>query len=117
MPLSHRGKWTPDQGRGLCWNLSKEQYYTDRMDQRQSMRVLMDCVDQGAFSPLTAIEAIVFSLGLSDAEKVRRIQEVLTQGAAPRHAAQAHLVHLREHMHTTADAGYYAVLAAKSVKL
>jgi hypothetical protein len=23
MPLSHSGKWTPDQGRGLCWNLSK----------------------------------------------------------------------------------------------
>lgn len=100
-----------------CQRDYKEQCYTDRMDQRQSMRVLMNCVDQGAFSPLAAIEALAFSLGLSDAEKVRRIQEVLTQGAAPRHAAQAHLVHLREHMHATADAGYYAVLAAKSVKL
>jgi hypothetical protein len=100
-----------------CHREHKEHYYAARLEQRQSVHTLVDCVDQRAFSPLAQIEAIAFCPALSDAEKVRRIQAVPSQGAAQRRAAQAHLEQVRAYARAAADAGYYTVLAAKSVKL
>jgi TnpA family transposase len=95
----------------------KEHYYAARQDHRQSLRTLVDCIDQGMMYPLTEIEAIAFCPDLSDADKVGRIQEVLTQGEVTRRAARERLIHVREQSCTSEDAGYYKVLAAKSVKL
>jgi hypothetical protein len=95
----------------------QEHYYAARQDHRQSLRTLVDCIDQGMMHPLTEIEAIAFCPDLSDAEKVGRIQEVLTQGEVTRRAAHERLIHVRKQSCTSEDAGYYKVLAAKSVKL
>jgi hypothetical protein len=65
-------------------------------------------VDQGAFSPLATIEAIAFSEQLSDPDKVRQIQAVLSEGEDTRRAAEAHLRQVQHHMqHGSEDADYY----------
>jgi hypothetical protein len=84
----------------------QEHYYAARQDHRQSLRTLVACIDQGMRHPLTEIEAIAFCPDLSDAEKVGRIQEVLTQGEVTRRAAHERLIHVREQSCTAEDAGY-----------
>ena len=69
----------------------KDAYYDTRTAQRRAVRAFVDCVDQGAISPLHAIEGIAFSPALSDTDKVQCIQEVLTQGHLQRSAAQEQL--------------------------
>jgi TnpA family transposase len=101
-----------------CQREHKERYYDARLEQRQSLSALVEDVDQGAFSPLAAIEAIAFSEQLSDPDKVRQIQAVLSEGEDTRRAAEAHLRQVQHHMQRgSEDADYYEVLAAKSVKL
>ena len=101
-----------------CQREHKERYYDARLEQRQSLSALVADVDQGAFSPLAAIEAIAFSEQLSDPDKVRQIQAVLSEGEDTRRAAEAHLRQVQHHtQHGSEDADYYEVLASKSVKL
>lgn len=96
----------------------KDAYYDTRTAQRRAVRAFVDCVDQGAISPLHAIEGIAFSTALSDADKVQRIQEVLTQGSLQRSAAQAQLTTFKTQAEREAnDADYYDVVAAQSRKL
>ena len=96
----------------------KEQYYAARKGQRQAARTFVECVDQGALSPLQAIEAIAFSPALSDPEKVQRIQDVLTAGSPQRGAVQAQLLSFKAQVLGADDDGvYYEGLAARSRKL
>ena len=96
----------------------KEPYYAARMAQRRALRAFVDGVDQGAFSPLTAIEAIAFSAALSDTEKVECIQEVLTDGSRQRGAAQEQLISFKTQVLREAnDTAYDDVLATQSRKL
>ncbi len=96
----------------------KEQYYAARKGQRQAARAFVECVDQGALSPLQAIEAIAFSPALSDPEKVQRIQDVLTAGSPQRGAVQAQLLSFKAQVLEADDEGvYYEGLAARSRKL
>ena len=96
----------------------KEQYYAARKGQRQAARAFVECVDQGALSPLQAIEAIAFSPALSDPEKVQRIQDVLTAGSPQRGAVQAQLLSFKAQVLGADDDGvYYEGLAARSRKL
>ncbi len=101
-----------------CKRQHKEQYYAARKGQRQAARAFVECVDQGALSPLQAIEAIACSPALSDPEKVQRIQGVLTAGSPQRGAVQAHLLSFQAQVLGTDDDGvYYEGLAARSRKL
>ena len=96
----------------------KDAYYHARTEQRRAVRTFVDCVDQGAISPLNAIEGIAFSTALSDIDKVQRIQEVLTEGSPKRSAAQEQLSTFKTQAEREAsDADYYDVVAAQSRKL
>jgi hypothetical protein len=68
-----------------CQREHKEHYYAARLDQRQSVCTLVECVDQGAFSPLARLEAIAFLPSLSDAEKVPGIQVDGLRAGRPHH--------------------------------
>ena len=78
----------------------------------------MECVDQGALSPLQAIEAIAFSPALSDPEKVQRIQDVLTAGAPDAAPSRPSCSPSRRRCWVQTMMGvYYEGLAARSRKL
>ena len=101
-----------------CKRRHKDRYYAARTEQRRAVRAFVDGVDHAALSPLRTIETIAFSLEWSDAEKVQRIQEVLTDRSAQRHTVQAQLHTFQIQTQGEAeDADYYAVLAAQSRKL
>jgi TnpA family transposase len=101
-----------------CKRHHKDAYYAARTEHHRAVQAFVTCVDQGAVSPLQAIEAIVFHAALSDTEKVQRIQEVLTNGSAQRHAAQEQLVSFKAQAQQDGhDADYYRVLARQSRKL
>jgi len=101
-----------------CKRQHKEPYYAARKGQRQAARACVECVDQGAVSPLQAIEAIAFSPALSDPDKVQRIQDVLTAGSSQRGAVQAQLLSFKAQvLGADDDGGYYEGLAARSRKL
>jgi TnpA family transposase len=102
----------------VCQREHKERYYAARIDQRQSIQALVEGVSQGVFNPLTEIETIAFCEQLSDAEKVRHIQAVLSQGQEQRRAVEAHLKQVQQQSQGgIEDADYYEVLASKSIKL
>lgn len=101
-----------------CQREHKERYYAARSEQRQSLKNLVEGFEKGAFSPLAQIEALAFSEELSDAEKVSRIQAVLSEGQGQRHTAEAQLMQFKQKSQQgSVDADYYNVLASKSVKL
>jgi len=98
--------------------IHKEHYDATRIEQPHVVQAFVDCVDQGAFSPLRTIEAIAFSHELSDTAKVQRIQHVLTDESPPRHAAQEQRISLQTQAQREADdADDDEVLAAQSRKL
>lgn len=101
-----------------CTRHHKEEHYAARTEQRRAMRTFVNAVDQGAFSPLSAIETIAFSDELSDTEKVQRIQNLLTSRSSQRQSAQKQLVSFKAQTQRDAhDADYYDVLAKTSRKL
>jgi TnpA family transposase len=63
------------------------------------------------------IETIAFCHELSDDEKVRHIQDVLTRGTLQRTLVQEQLAHFTEQSNTSEDAVYYDILEAKSIRL
>ena len=101
-----------------CTRHLKESHYAARTEQRRAMRTFVNAVDQGALSPLSAIETIAFNAQLSDTEKVQHIQELLTSRSPQRQAAEEQLVSFRAQTQRDAhDADYYDVLAKTSRKL
>jgi hypothetical protein len=101
-----------------CQRAHKEQYYAARLNQRRAVHDLVDCVDSGALGPLKSIEAIVFSSELSDTEKVKRIQNVLTDKSQQRNAAVEQLTTVKRQVECEVrDADYYEVLTKQSRKL
>lgn len=101
-----------------CTRHHKEAHYAARTEQRRAMRTFVNAVDQGAFSPLSAIETIAFSEALSDTEKVQRIQDLLTSRSSQRQAAEEQLVSFKaQTQRDVNDTDYYDVLAKTSRKL
>jgi len=100
-----------------CQREHKEQYYAERGGHRRTLRTFVAGVTQGAVQPLAEIETIAFSPALSDDEKVRRIQDVLTRGTLQRTLVHEQLAYCTTHSQTAEDAGYYAILEAKSIRL
>ena len=78
-----------------CQRVHKEQYYATRIEQHRAVRDFVDCVDDGAISPLNAIEAIAFSSEMSDAEKVQCIQDVLRDKSPQRDTAKKQLTAIK----------------------
>lgn len=101
-----------------CTRHHKEQYYAARTDQRRALVAFVDKADKGAFSPLNAIEAIVFDPSLSDPEKVQNIQHILTKGSSERDTAREQFVAFKaQTQRQVTNADYYDVLASQSRKL
>ena len=95
----------------VCKRHHKDAYYAARTEHHRAVQAFVTCVDQGAVSPLQAIETIAFHAALSDTEKVQRIQEVLTDGSAQRHTAQEQLVSFKAQAQQGGrDTEYYHVL-------
>jgi hypothetical protein len=101
-----------------CEREHKERYYSDRTDQRQALQTLVEDVSEGICNPLSKIEAIAFHEQLSDAEKVRYIQTVLSQAEEQRHTVESQLMQLQQQSQgSNEDADYYDVMESKSIKL
>ena len=101
-----------------CKRRHKDQYYAARTEQRRALQTFVNRIDQGALSPLQAIEAIAFGSELTDTEKVQGIQKVLTDGKSQRQKAQEEVVSFKTQAERdAADADYYDVLAKQSRKL
>jgi TnpA family transposase len=101
-----------------CEREHKERYYSDRTDQRQALHTLVEDVSEGICNPLSEIEAIAFHEQLSDTEKVRHIQTVLSQGEEQRHTVESQLIQLQEQSQgSNEDADYYDVMESRSIKL
>jgi TnpA family transposase len=101
-----------------CKRRHKDQYYAARTEQRRALQTFVNRIDQGALSPLQAIEAIAFGSELTDTEKVQGIQKVLTDGKSQRQKAKEEVVSFKTQAERdAADADYYDVLAKQSRKL
>ncbi len=101
-----------------CKRIRKDQHYAARAAEANEVEAFLDCVDQGAVSPLSAIEAITFNPDLSDQEKVRQIQDIFSNGRSQRQAVQEQLEHFKARTQRMEDdADYYEVLTARSRKL
>jgi hypothetical protein len=101
-----------------CQRTHKEQYYAARFEQRRAVLDLVDSVDQGVLNPLSTIENIAFNDELKDAEKVQRIQDVLTDKSPQRNAAFEQMTAIKTQVQRESeDADYYEVLAKQSRKL
>ena len=100
-----------------CQRTHKEQSYRERPAQRRAMRTFVAGVTHGAVQPLAEIETLAFSRELSDSEKVREMQDVLTRGLLQRPLVHEQLAYFTEQSQTAEDAGYYAILEAQSIRL
>ena len=75
-------------------------------------------MERAVFQALAYVERIAFQERLSDAEKVRLIQDVLRQRAEEREALQEQLRQFKNDLQDEQEErGYYAVLESKSIKL
>ena len=101
-----------------CKQEDRNQYYDGRADRQDAARSLVDHVERMACDPLNRIESIVFQKRLSDAEKVRRIQEVLHQGGEQREALKQQITRFKEDLQQVSEErADFEVLEQKSVKL
>jgi TnpA family transposase len=102
----------------VCKRICKDKHYAARKDQSNTIQAFINCVDQGAVSPLSAIELIAFSPDLSDMEKILRIQEILSNGGVQRSTVQQQIEHFKAQAQSAADdVDYYDVLAEQLRKL
>jgi hypothetical protein len=101
-----------------CQRVHKEQYYALRQEQRSQVHDFVEQVDSGAITPMKAIETIAFSEAMSDTEKVKSIQDVLTDNKTQRDAACQKLNDMKmQAQRDVTDADYYQVLASQSSDL
>ncbi len=104
--------------RSACKQEDHDQYYDSRADRREAARSLVEHVERTACDPLHRIEAIAFQKRLPDAEKVRRIQDVLRQRGEQRQALEEQIARFKEDLQRTSEErAYYEVLERKSIKL
>jgi hypothetical protein len=96
----------------------KERYYAARIQQRRAVADFVSSVDSGVFNPLNAIETIAFDSAFSDTQKVKRIQDVLTDKSTQHRAAKEQLtVFKAQTMRDADEADYDEVLTSQSRKL
>lgn len=101
-----------------CNREHKERTYEDRREHRRSVKAFVKVVQEGACTPLTEIERIVFCEDLGDTEKVQRIQGVLTTGHPQRETMEHQVAQLSDPLSQGAeDTEYYDILEAKSLQL
>ncbi len=101
-----------------CKRIRKDQHYAARTAESSAVRAFVNCVDQGAVSPLSAIESIAFSPDLSDQEKIQHIQDIFSNGSSQRQAVQEQLEKFKAKAESADDdVDYYEVLAEQSRKL
>lgn len=101
-----------------CKQEDRNQYYDGRADRRETARSLVEHVERTACDPLNRIESIAFQKRLPDAEKVRRIQDVLRRRGEQRQALEQQITRFKEDLQQTGEErAYFEVLEQKSVKL
>lgn len=96
----------------------KEQCYERREQRNQSLKTLMDYLDEQLLGTLNAIQKITEEEGLSDAEKVERIRLLLEPRNANRHWASALLMALKVQLETElSEDDYYRHWEAQSLRI
>jgi len=104
--------------RNTCQRVQQAQYYDERAERQQALRVLVENVEQTVCHALAPIEQIAFQVPLSDAEKVHRIQDILRQRQEERQTLQQQVAQVKEDLqHQREERGYYDILENQSVKL
>lgn len=82
--------------RNTCQREHQDQYYDEREKRQQAVRSFVEAVERTVCYALTPIEQIAFEAHWSDAEKVRRIQDLLQQQRADRQALQHQITKWKE---------------------
>ena len=101
-----------------CKQEDRNRYYDGRSDRQEAARSLVEHVERTACDPLNRIESIAFQKRLLDAEKVRRIQDVLRQRGEQRQALGQQITRFKEDLQQASEErAYFEVLERKSVKL
>jgi TnpA family transposase len=96
----------------------KEKCYLDRLQRHQSIRDFVDTLATGLISAFSEIQTITGSSTLNDAEKIARIQVVLSQGEPQRSRIEGQITQFKQISETALkDADFYAILESRSLKL
>ena len=101
-----------------CKQEDRNQYYDGRADRQEAARSLVEQVERTACNPLNRIESIAFQKRLPDAEKMRRIKDILRQRGEQRQALEQQISRFKEDLQQVSEErAYFEVLEQKSVKL
>ena len=96
----------------------KEQCYARRELRNESLKALIACVDMGLVKTLAAIAILTEDNALPDSEKVQRIRTLLSTDEAKRLLEKDNIAELKEALvNELVDDDYYAILAAKSLRI
>ena len=96
----------------------KEQCYARRELRNESLKALIACVDMGLVKTLAAIAILTEDKALPDSEKVQRIRTLLSTDEAKRLLEKDNIAELKEALvNELVDDDYYAILAAKSLRI
>jgi len=101
-----------------CRRQHKEAYYEGRAARRRSLREFAVSVGKHALDPLSEIEAIAFDMSLGDAQKVERIQSILSsRGHESRRVGEQVQQLQQQPQQELDDAEFLDLLQARSLKL
>ena len=96
----------------------KEQWYARRELRNASLKALVACLDLGLVETLARIAILTEDNALPDSEKVQRIRALLSTQEAKRLLEKDNLAGLKEALvNELDDDEYYAILAAKSMRI
>ncbi|MBI1954504.1 MAG: DUF4158 domain-containing protein, partial [Proteobacteria bacterium] len=95
----------------------KELYYEGRKEKNESFKKLFDYLETNLFA-LSVIKDIVHAPDLSDGEKIKRIQSVLSEHEQRRSEVKERIaLFKKESEKALKEADFYSILEAKSIKL
>ncbi len=96
----------------------KEQCYVRRQQRNQSLKALVNCLDEELLGTLAVIDAITHDERLTDSEKIERIRRVLDARDPARRELEEELVELKRGLQSELnEENYYEILETKSIRL
>ncbi len=95
----------------------KELYYEQRKEKNESIKRFVEHLDKNT-STITTVKEIVNNPALSDTEKIKRIQTLLSENEQKQAEVEEDISLFREESEKAGkDADFYSVVEAKSIKL
>ena len=96
----------------------KEQCYVRRQQRNQSLKALVNCLDEELLGTLAVIDGITHDERLTDSEKIERIRTVLNARDPARRELEEELVELKRGLESDLnEEDYYEILETKSIRL